>query len=131
REAHLLEDKQIPSVRVFDEVSNYTLFQALGWKFEKIQVTWTHFRKKRTRLQHYMKVDIKRAYNTWRRRHKSFVTASGGLRDDVKIIGDGVQIIGDGVTVADSEETLRNLGLTASQITRLRDTIEIPIKRFS
>ncbi|GKB70258.1 hypothetical protein Tco_0931670 [Tanacetum coccineum] len=27
RKAHLLEDKQIPSVGVFDEVSFYTLFQ--------------------------------------------------------------------------------------------------------
>ncbi|GJY47106.1 hypothetical protein Tco_0436169 [Tanacetum coccineum] len=30
RKAHLLEEKQIPSVGVFDEVSLYTLFQVLG-----------------------------------------------------------------------------------------------------
>ncbi|GJV86053.1 hypothetical protein Tco_1525951 [Tanacetum coccineum] len=31
RKAHLLEDKQIPSVGVFDEVSFYTLFEGLPW----------------------------------------------------------------------------------------------------
>ncbi|GKE97966.1 hypothetical protein Tco_0021317, partial [Tanacetum coccineum] len=74
--------------------------KALGWKFEEIHVSLTYFGKKLTRLQLYTKVDIERAYSTWRRRHKSFVTASGGPRD-------GARIIGDGVRVADSEETLR------------------------
>ncbi|GJY51337.1 reverse transcriptase domain-containing protein [Tanacetum coccineum] len=57
RKAHLLEDKQIPSIEVFDEVSFYILFQALGWHLEEIHVTWTHFKKKRTRLQLYIKVE--------------------------------------------------------------------------
>ncbi|GJX66044.1 hypothetical protein Tco_0300387 [Tanacetum coccineum] len=50
RKAHLLEDKQIPSVRVFDEVSFYTLFRALGWLSEEIHVTWTQFGKKQDKI---------------------------------------------------------------------------------
>ncbi|GKA07194.1 hypothetical protein Tco_0686418 [Tanacetum coccineum] len=50
RKAHLLEDKKIPSVGVFDEV-----FLALGWHLEEIHVTWAHLEKKRTRLQLYTK----------------------------------------------------------------------------
>ncbi|GJZ05506.1 hypothetical protein Tco_0539299 [Tanacetum coccineum] len=43
RKAHLLEDKQIPSVGVFDEVSFYTLFQHLGssWRiYMCLNSTW-------------------------------------------------------------------------------------------
>ncbi|GKE10077.1 hypothetical protein Tco_1413628 [Tanacetum coccineum] len=50
RKAYLLEDKQIPSVGVFDEV-----FLALGWHSEEIHVTWANLEKKRTRLQTYTK----------------------------------------------------------------------------
>ncbi|GKA68948.1 hypothetical protein Tco_0775012 [Tanacetum coccineum] len=56
RKAHLLEDKQIPSVGIFDEVSSYTLFQALGWHLEEIHVTWAHLEKKRTRLRTCTKI---------------------------------------------------------------------------
>ncbi|GKC71216.1 hypothetical protein Tco_1117099 [Tanacetum coccineum] len=55
RKAHLLEDKQILSVGVFDEVSFYTLFQAFGWILEEIHVTWDQLEKKQTRLQLYTK----------------------------------------------------------------------------
>ncbi|GJV51059.1 hypothetical protein Tco_1446800, partial [Tanacetum coccineum] len=48
--AHLLEDKQIPSVGVFDE------FLALGWHLEEIHVTWAHLEKKRTRLRTCTKI---------------------------------------------------------------------------
>ncbi|GKA19921.1 hypothetical protein Tco_0699836, partial [Tanacetum coccineum] len=51
RKGHLLEDKQIPSVRVFDEV-----FLALGWHLEEIHVTWAHLEKKRTRLRTCTKI---------------------------------------------------------------------------
>ncbi|GJX33735.1 hypothetical protein Tco_0245292 [Tanacetum coccineum] len=44
--AHLLEDKQIPCVGVFDEVSFYTLFQAFGKHFEEKHVTSARFGKK-------------------------------------------------------------------------------------
>ncbi|GJS32929.1 hypothetical protein Tco_0531311 [Tanacetum coccineum] len=50
RKAHLLEDKQIPSVEVFDKV-----FLALRWHLEEIHVTWAHLEKKQTRLQTYTK----------------------------------------------------------------------------
>ncbi|GKA00733.1 hypothetical protein Tco_0673398 [Tanacetum coccineum] len=50
RKAYLLEDKQILSVAVFDEV-----FLALGWLLEEIHVTWAHLEKKRTRLRTYTK----------------------------------------------------------------------------
>ncbi|GJR86027.1 hypothetical protein Tco_0210038 [Tanacetum coccineum] len=56
RKAHLLEDKQIPSVRVFDKASFYTLFRALGWLLEEIHMTWAHLEEKRTRLQTYTKI---------------------------------------------------------------------------
>ncbi|GKB48152.1 hypothetical protein Tco_0898905 [Tanacetum coccineum] len=55
RKAHFLEDKKIPSVGVFDDVSFYTLFQALRWHLEEIHVTWAHLEKKRTRLRLYTK----------------------------------------------------------------------------
>ncbi|GJZ33560.1 hypothetical protein Tco_0578996 [Tanacetum coccineum] len=48
RKAHLLEDKQILSVGVFDEV-----FLALRWHLEEINVTWAHLEKKRIRLRLY------------------------------------------------------------------------------
>ncbi|GKC45523.1 hypothetical protein Tco_1063245 [Tanacetum coccineum] len=44
RKAHLLEDKQIPSVGYLKR------FLALGWHLEEIHVTWAHLEKKRTRL---------------------------------------------------------------------------------
>ncbi|GJR50621.1 hypothetical protein Tco_1401142 [Tanacetum coccineum] len=47
RKAHLLEDKQIPSVGVFDAV-----FLALGWLMEEIHMT---LEKKQTRLRTYTK----------------------------------------------------------------------------
>ncbi|GJX84755.1 hypothetical protein Tco_0335529 [Tanacetum coccineum] len=50
RKAYLLEDKQISSVGVFDEV-----FFELGWHLEEIHVTWAHLEKKRTRLWTYTK----------------------------------------------------------------------------
>ncbi|GJZ75682.1 hypothetical protein Tco_0640147 [Tanacetum coccineum] len=50
RKAHLLEDKQISSVRVFDEG-----FLALGWHLEEMHVTLAHLEKKRTRLRLYTK----------------------------------------------------------------------------
>ncbi|GKF91021.1 hypothetical protein Tco_0274722, partial [Tanacetum coccineum] len=50
RKAHLLEDKQILSVGVFDE------FLALGWHLEEIHVTWAHLEKKRMRLRLYTKI---------------------------------------------------------------------------
>ncbi|GJZ13886.1 hypothetical protein Tco_0549116 [Tanacetum coccineum] len=55
RKAYLLEDKQIPSVWVFDEVSFYTFCQALEWILEEIHVTWAHLEKKQTRLRLYTK----------------------------------------------------------------------------
>ncbi|GKD93620.1 hypothetical protein Tco_1373457, partial [Tanacetum coccineum] len=50
RKAYLLEDKQIPSVGVFDEV-----FLALGWNLEEIHMTWADLEKKQTRLRTYTK----------------------------------------------------------------------------
>ncbi|GJZ54458.1 hypothetical protein Tco_0609343 [Tanacetum coccineum] len=51
RKAHLLEDKQISSVGVFDE-----MFLALGWHLEEIHVTLTYLEKKETRLQTCIKI---------------------------------------------------------------------------
>ncbi|GJW11900.1 hypothetical protein Tco_1577727 [Tanacetum coccineum] len=46
RKAYLLEDKQMPSVGVFDEV-----YLAFGRHLEEIHVTWAHLEKKQTRLR--------------------------------------------------------------------------------
>ncbi|GKB27427.1 hypothetical protein Tco_0866828 [Tanacetum coccineum] len=46
RKAYLLEEKQIPSVGVFDEVSFYTLFQAFQKHLKEKHVTWARFEKK-------------------------------------------------------------------------------------
>ncbi|GKB98831.1 putative reverse transcriptase domain-containing protein, partial [Tanacetum coccineum] len=51
RKAHLLEDKHIPSVGVFDKV-----YLAFGRHLEEIHVTWAHLEKKRTRLQTYTNI---------------------------------------------------------------------------
>ncbi|GKA82666.1 putative ribonuclease H-like domain-containing protein [Tanacetum coccineum] len=72
RKAHLLEDKQIPSVGVFDEV-----FLALGWHLENLHVTWAHLEKKRTRLQTYTKTLGRKALRAWRRRLNIQETPSG------------------------------------------------------
>ncbi|GKC27197.1 hypothetical protein Tco_1034491 [Tanacetum coccineum] len=69
RKSHFLEDKQIASVGVFDEVSFYTLFQALGWFLEEIHATLAHLEKKWRRLQLYTKSHEDNAYSGWRRRH--------------------------------------------------------------
>ncbi|GJU44524.1 hypothetical protein Tco_1201790 [Tanacetum coccineum] len=69
RKSHFLEDKKIPSIGVFDDVSFYTLFRALGWLLEEINVTWDLLEKKRTRLQLYTKSLEENAYSVWRRRH--------------------------------------------------------------
>ncbi|GJT59094.1 reverse transcriptase domain-containing protein [Tanacetum coccineum] len=45
RKAHLLEDKQISNVGVFDEV-----FFALEWLLEEIHVNWAHLEKKQTKI---------------------------------------------------------------------------------
>ncbi|GJV41678.1 hypothetical protein Tco_1420118 [Tanacetum coccineum] len=54
RKAHLLEDKQIPT---------------LGWLLEEIHVALSHLEKKQTRLRLYTKSLEEYAYSAWRRRH--------------------------------------------------------------
>ncbi|GJV61263.1 reverse transcriptase domain-containing protein [Tanacetum coccineum] len=63
RKAHLLEDKQIPSVGVLDEV-----YFAFGRHLKEIHVTWAHLEKKRTKLRTYTKSLRRKEYNAWRRR---------------------------------------------------------------
>ncbi|GKC96903.1 hypothetical protein Tco_1162345 [Tanacetum coccineum] len=70
RKAHLLEDKQIPSVGVFDEIL------ALGRHLEEIHVTWAHLEKKRTRLRTYTKSMKKYYFRAWRRRRRHKATPS-------------------------------------------------------
>ncbi|GKB58226.1 hypothetical protein Tco_0914412, partial [Tanacetum coccineum] len=77
RKAHLLKDKQIPNIGVFDEVSS------LGWHLEEIDVTWAHLGKKRTRLQLYTKVDEEIAIQWLDTASQIHVTASDHQRDSV------------------------------------------------
>ncbi|GJV65833.1 hypothetical protein Tco_1476661 [Tanacetum coccineum] len=65
RKAHLLEDKQIPSVGIFDE------FLAFEWHLKDLHVTWAHLEKKRTRLLTYTKSLRRKAFRAWRRRMDS------------------------------------------------------------
>ncbi|GJU82354.1 hypothetical protein Tco_1084366 [Tanacetum coccineum] len=71
RKSYLLEDKQIPSVGVFDEV--YFLF---GRNLEELHVTWAHLEKKRTRLQTYNNITQDNDLRSWRWRHHYNVTPS-------------------------------------------------------
>ncbi|GJZ07011.1 hypothetical protein Tco_0540804 [Tanacetum coccineum] len=71
RKAYLLEDKQIPSVGVFDEV-----YFSFGRHLEELHVTWAHLEKKRTRLRTYTNIDQEFLYSGWRRRHRYNVTPS-------------------------------------------------------
>ncbi|GJY92914.1 hypothetical protein Tco_0508696, partial [Tanacetum coccineum] len=78
RKAHLLKDKQIPNIGVFDEVSS------LGWHLEEIDVTWAHLGKKRTRLQLYTKVEEEKGTQTLETASQLLVTASEHQRDGVR-----------------------------------------------
>ncbi|GJY30169.1 hypothetical protein Tco_0413664 [Tanacetum coccineum] len=71
RKAHLLKDKQIPSVGVFDEV-----YFTFGRHLEEIHVTWAHLEKKQTRLRTYTNI-ISRNFNSM------LETASQNTRDAV------------------------------------------------
>ncbi|GKC06824.1 hypothetical protein Tco_0998434 [Tanacetum coccineum] len=71
RKAHLLEDKQIPSVGVFDEV--YLAFER---HLEEIYVTWAHLEKKRMRLWTYINISQDYVLSDWRRRHQFYTTPS-------------------------------------------------------
>ncbi|GJY56034.1 hypothetical protein Tco_0455149 [Tanacetum coccineum] len=71
RKTHLLEDKQIPSVGVFDDV-----YFSFGRHLEELHVTWAHLEKKRTRLRTYTNIDQEFLYSGWRRRHGYNVTPS-------------------------------------------------------
>ncbi|GKB32918.1 hypothetical protein Tco_0872319 [Tanacetum coccineum] len=93
RTTHLLRDKQIPSVWVFDEVSFYALFRALRWLLEEIHVTWAHLEKKRTRYELYIQVDEDYCSQCMGMALELLATSSGLQGDDVKIICDGVRIV--------------------------------------
>ncbi|GJZ64014.1 hypothetical protein Tco_0620435 [Tanacetum coccineum] len=82
RKAHLLEDKQIPSVGVFDEV-----FLALGWHLEEIQVTWAHLEKKWTRLRTCTKIHQEVLFSE---RRDGVASIKQNRRD---LSGDGVWIL--------------------------------------
>ncbi|GJT46492.1 hypothetical protein Tco_0955207 [Tanacetum coccineum] len=71
RKAHLLEDKQIPSVGVFDEV-----YFAFGRHLEELHVTWDHLEKKQTRLRTYTNISQDNVLSSWRRRRRFNVTPS-------------------------------------------------------
>ncbi|GJV15064.1 hypothetical protein Tco_1360387 [Tanacetum coccineum] len=82
RKAHLLEDKQIRSVGVFDEVSFYTLFQAFGKLLEEIHVTWTQFGKKRDKIAALHEVTFKECV-------QCLETASGFVVTQSELTSDG------------------------------------------
>ncbi|GJX68233.1 hypothetical protein Tco_0303960 [Tanacetum coccineum] len=75
RKAYLLEDKQIPSVGVFDEV----------WLLEEMHVTWAHLEKKRTRLRLYTKSLEEIRIQIVETVSRFLVTASDHIRDGVRI----------------------------------------------
>ncbi|GKE07945.1 hypothetical protein Tco_1411496, partial [Tanacetum coccineum] len=81
RKAHLLEDKQIPSVGVFDEV--FSTWMTFGG----IQVTSAHLEKKRTRLRTCTKIHQEVLFSE----HKDGVASIKRNRRDLS--GDGVWIL--------------------------------------
>ncbi|GJZ81775.1 hypothetical protein Tco_0646769 [Tanacetum coccineum] len=70
RKGHLLEDKQILSVGVFDEV--FSTWMTFGGN----TVTWAHLEKKQTRLRTYTKSMKKYCFRAWRRRRRHKATPS-------------------------------------------------------
>ncbi|GJW20275.1 hypothetical protein Tco_0030897 [Tanacetum coccineum] len=84
RKSHLLEDKQIPSVVVFDEVSFYTLFQAFGKLLEEIHVTWTQFGKKRDKITTLHEVVSRKRVQCLETASQFLATPSEFISDDVK-----------------------------------------------
>ncbi|GJV31913.1 hypothetical protein Tco_1392313 [Tanacetum coccineum] len=78
KKAHLLEDKQIPSVGVF---------LALGWYLEEIHATWAHLEKKWTRLRTCAKIYQKVLFLE---REDGVVSKKQRHRD---LSGDGVWIL--------------------------------------
>ncbi|GKB07339.1 retrovirus-related pol polyprotein from transposon TNT 1-94 [Tanacetum coccineum] len=81
RKAYLLEDKQIPSVGVFDEVSFYTLFQAFGKLLEDMHVTWTQFGKKGDKITTLHEV-VSRMYVHCLETASQFLATSSELTSD-------------------------------------------------
>nr|GEU30891.1 hypothetical protein [Tanacetum cinerariifolium] len=79
--------------------------KSLGWYLEEIHVTWTQFGKKRTRIQLYTNLDIKKAYIPWRRRRNS-------LQRRQK-------------TKATTSETLA----TVSEVANLKETLEDSVRQ--
>ncbi|GJW16243.1 hypothetical protein Tco_0020376 [Tanacetum coccineum] len=73
RKAHLLKDKQIPSVWVFDEMAFGGNTRELG-----------SFREKRTRLQLYTKVEEEKGTQTLETASQLLMTASDYQRDDIR-----------------------------------------------
>ncbi|GJU64835.1 retrovirus-related pol polyprotein from transposon TNT 1-94 [Tanacetum coccineum] len=90
RKAHLLEDKKIPSVGVFDEVLFYTLFQAFGRHLEEIHVTWTQFGKKRDKIATLHEDDQDMAHNSI----KSCPFELGTTRDTFGTTSEGGVLLG-------------------------------------
>ncbi|GKE69587.1 hypothetical protein Tco_1527659 [Tanacetum coccineum] len=74
RKAHLLEDKKIPIVGVFDEVCF-----SFGGHLEEIHVTCAHLEKKQARLRTYTNISQDYVLSSWRRRHSFNVTPSQRL----------------------------------------------------
>nr|GEW37923.1 hypothetical protein [Tanacetum cinerariifolium] len=90
RKAHLLEDKQIPSVGVFDEVSFYTLFQGFGRHLEEIHVTWTQYGKKQDKIATLHEDDLGTQFVETV--SQCLVMTSKCSRDDVRIFYDEVKV---------------------------------------
>ncbi|GJT99739.1 hypothetical protein Tco_1110078 [Tanacetum coccineum] len=92
RKAHLLEDKQILSVGVFDEVSFYTLFRAF-WKHGKEkQVTWARFGKKQDNNATLQDFDEALDLQCVETASQSSLTSSMIEGDDVTTICDDVKV---------------------------------------
>ncbi|GJW85613.1 hypothetical protein Tco_0158758 [Tanacetum coccineum] len=80
----------------------------LGWHSEEIHVTWTQFGKKRTRIQLYTNLDIKKAYIPWRRclnslRRRQKTKAIRNFGDGVKTLENisPVAILGENISQED------------------------------
>ncbi|GKA09926.1 hypothetical protein Tco_0689359 [Tanacetum coccineum] len=100
RKAHLLENKQIPSVGVFDEV----IWEAFGGKARDLGSIWEETGQEGN-LQDF---DGALDYSAWRRRHKSPLTPSKLEGYEVTIICDDVIIICDDVTIANLKKPIED-----------------------
>ncbi|GKC55689.1 hypothetical protein Tco_1083287, partial [Tanacetum coccineum] len=106
-----LSDEEVQKEIEEAEEINDEAVQPLGWHLEGIHVTWTRFRKKWTRIQLYMKLDIKRANSVWRRCRKTLLQRQSFQATASEISVDGVRS-----SINAYDEPIGSLGMMNNEV---------------